>query len=353
MATDNALVHESPEDLALRLLQLYALPDRESPERKNAFKDLIELTRIGASPLKIVAAQQIPRFLDDFPDLEEDAINAVYDLCEDSLTEVRVEGYKAIVSVSRKNRKWGKRNVDVLVQLLQIDQESEVLVVKTALGEHLQIDTRTTLSVLCDQLIVPSQEPADEDEKSTRERLRALVLSYLVNDAKAHILDACKQTQLSRDIVDALKPSIPNFDLQDLFTLLQKLVFFLPGYMLKDEGTTDLFSSLIEAATKHTEPPNLGSTRPFLELLCSIATTGDFVRMGSFLDFLLTVFLHENRLEAYVPEDRIYILGVFGDTLAAFRPQGHAEAKIATWNVCPYVIEVCGRMLRLASDCHV
>jgi len=69
--------------------------------------------------------------------MQDDIVNTVYDLCEDPsaevsiatpvchvsartiLGQVRVEGYKAIVAVSREDNGILKRNVDVLVQLLQ------------------------------------------------------------------------------------------------------------------------------------------------------------------------------------------------------------------------------------------
>jgi hypothetical protein len=70
--------------------------------------------------------------------MQDDIVNAVYDLCEDSSVEVsaappvhyclrrptvmgqvRVEGYKAIAAASREDGGILKRNVDVLVQLLQ------------------------------------------------------------------------------------------------------------------------------------------------------------------------------------------------------------------------------------------
>ena len=69
--------------------------------------------------------------------MQDDVVNAVYDLCEDPSVEVsiippvchlcrptilgqiRTEGYKAIVAVSKEDKGILKRNVDVLVQLLQ------------------------------------------------------------------------------------------------------------------------------------------------------------------------------------------------------------------------------------------
>ena len=106
--------------------------------------------------------------------------------------------------------------VFVLLTRIPADQDHEVLVVKTALGEHLEIDTKVTISVLCDQLVIPKESITDEDERITRERLRSLVLSYLVDDAKKLIVDECKKNpHLSRDVVSAIQPvrvrSLPVF----------------------------------------------------------------------------------------------------------------------------------------------
>ena len=102
-------------------------------------KRLIELAHSPYPNLKVIAATNLKNFIKDFPELEDDAINAVYDLCEDPVTQarlsgympafsltvdwcntqVRIKGYAAIVDVSREQNKWVKRNADVLVQLLQ------------------------------------------------------------------------------------------------------------------------------------------------------------------------------------------------------------------------------------------
>jgi hypothetical protein len=49
---------------------------------------LIHLAHSQHAPLKILAAGNMRFFLKDFPDLEEAAIDAIYDLCEDSSAKV-------------------------------------------------------------------------------------------------------------------------------------------------------------------------------------------------------------------------------------------------------------------------
>lgn len=69
-----------------------------------------------------------------------------------------------------------------------LDEPEEVEVVEQQLNEHLDLDTLATLGVLCDQ-IVPPDEPLDEEDQTTRERLRGLVLSFLTGRAKRGIIE--------------------------------------------------------------------------------------------------------------------------------------------------------------------
>ena len=53
-------------------------------------KKLIDLSHSQYSAVKLTVADKIPSYLKDFPDIEDEAINAVYDLCEDSDPNVRM-----------------------------------------------------------------------------------------------------------------------------------------------------------------------------------------------------------------------------------------------------------------------
>ena len=105
-------------------------------QRRETLLVLMRATRSSSTVLKTLAADNIQHLFQDFPDLEEQAINAIYDLCEDQDQEVRVEasgkdvcqsqfgqiriqGYKAISRISSIERRLVKRNADVLLQLLQ------------------------------------------------------------------------------------------------------------------------------------------------------------------------------------------------------------------------------------------
>lgn len=87
---------------------------------------------------KKLITERVKDFFVDFPELQSEAVNIVYDMCEDHDQEVppalallfglllnimtfqvRIAGYNAITSVSKANKAWLMRNADVLVQLLQ------------------------------------------------------------------------------------------------------------------------------------------------------------------------------------------------------------------------------------------
>ena len=65
-------------------------------QRRDTLKRLIDLAHSTYPSLKVIAATNLKLFIKDFPDLEDDAINAVYDLCEDPVPSVRASAYAAV-----------------------------------------------------------------------------------------------------------------------------------------------------------------------------------------------------------------------------------------------------------------
>jgi hypothetical protein len=51
---------------------------------------LIHLAHSPHTNIKSIVSEGIPKYIKYFPDLEDDAINAVYDLCEDPEQQVRI-----------------------------------------------------------------------------------------------------------------------------------------------------------------------------------------------------------------------------------------------------------------------
>jgi hypothetical protein len=59
--------------------------------------------------------------------------------------------------------------------------------VKTALIRHIELDSKVTLRVLCDQ-IVPPDDPIEDEDRAIRDRLRGLVVAFLAEEAREPLL---------------------------------------------------------------------------------------------------------------------------------------------------------------------
>lgn len=57
-------------------------------KRRDALRRLINLTHMASRELKVFAAQNFSHYFKDFPELEEDVIDSVYDICEDPDSQV-------------------------------------------------------------------------------------------------------------------------------------------------------------------------------------------------------------------------------------------------------------------------
>ncbi|KAJ7019215.1 hypothetical protein C8F04DRAFT_1148456 [Mycena alexandri] len=243
-------------------------------QRRKTLNKLIDLTHTSHTALKILAAKSIPDLFNDFPDEEEAAINAVYDLCEDQSPTVRMEGYVAITAISKAANKWVKRNTDVLLQLLQSDEPDEVVVVKKALIAHLDLDARVTLGVLCDQ-IMPAEPTADPDELYMRDRLRTLVLAFLTGEAKDAIVKrhALPDTGAEDVLVEGLLAAIPKLAPADTDIIVKQLLLSLRSYNPGSLRSNTLLVTLIDKAQLclKANPKSLASTRFYLDLMAYIA----------------------------------------------------------------------------------
>ncbi|KAH9991813.1 apoptosis inhibitory protein 5-domain-containing protein [Russula vinacea] len=265
-------------------VDLFARADRRGPStssvRRDALVHAIHLSRSPHVSLKRLAAINIVKFFRAFPDLEEEAINAIYDLCEDQDQNIRIQGYRAIVQVSKEQPASVERNVDVLVQLLQSDEPREVAVVKTALIQHLEMNSK---------------------DKLIRERLRRLVIAFLAEEAREPLVSRLKSqgdsgAEQELALVDTLLKAVSKFGGTDAAKIAKDVLFFLPSFnngrmpsRHSDELLRTLLaqaaSSLKEDLAPRRSPASLEQTRVYLELsdlLCRGKGASDPVQLLRF-----------------------------------------------------------------------
>ncbi|KAI0694283.1 hypothetical protein BC835DRAFT_1017764 [Cytidiella melzeri] len=251
MASDDE--KEITRELNIQIHAIRAAPkgsEKTVSQERELLKRMIGLVSSPYITVKIVVARHIPVYIKSFEDLEDDAINAVYDLCEDQESTVRMEGYRAITQISTFFPKHVKRNADVLVQLLQSDERREVLIVSRQLLLHLDLDPAVTLNVLCDQ-IVPPEVPVDEEDQAVRDRLRSLVIEFMRGmAAKGSILRHSTKSELGPDtvLVNRVMSAISRLSPSDGDILFKDIILDLPAYEEGSQRSRDLLRNLVEEA---------------------------------------------------------------------------------------------------------
>ncbi|KAG7439469.1 uncharacterized protein BT62DRAFT_736203 [Guyanagaster necrorhizus] len=271
---------DQEREINLLLRRAKESTEKGSPPRKAALQKLIDMSHSSSAYFKILAAQNIKFFFADFPELEEDAINAVYDICEDQSSKVRKEGYLAITGLSAADNDWVKRNTDVLLQLLQSEEPEEVAVIKTALREHLVMAPSVTLGVLFDQ-IVPADDSMDEEEMAIRERLRGLVLAFMTNEAKETIN---QNPKLNNQFADGLTLAIPRLADNEAASFIREHILPLSMFSSRSRQGNLLLQAVIRKleASDFKRSPLSTTTRSYLSLAHHLAVD----KIASPLDLL-------------------------------------------------------------------
>lgn len=329
-------------------------PDRHAPLRQEALRCLINLAHSDSASLKTLAAENIRFFLNDFPDLEEEAIDAIYDLCEDSSSEVRLKGYLAITEVSRMKGTWVKRNADVLVQLLQSEEAEEIAVVKKALVEHLKMDPKATIGVLCDQL-ASQDDTIDDEELSIRTRLRSLVLAFMTGEVKRSICGHHTSPGGTGEsmLYEGLFAAISRLELDDLDHVLQNLVYCLPPFTSRkfsERGSELLQLLLVEMGLPalrsdlHSKTKSLSATRPVLQICEHLTCDLQVVPAVDLLQFYCTSLIGKIVLQRMPVSDQQWIICSLARILgmATRQPQNSQFISLRRTiiDACPYLLEV-------------
>ncbi|KAF7790046.1 hypothetical protein EIP86_000995 [Pleurotus ostreatoroseus] len=323
-------------------------------QREDILRKLIALVHSPYSSLKSFAANNIKVFIKEFEDLQDDAINAVYDLCEDQDPRVRKDGYRAITQVSREQKKWVKRNADVLVQLLQSDEPEEVEVVEHQLTEHLDMDPQVTLVVLCDQ-IVPVEEAVDEEDQAIRDHLRALVLNFMVGRAKRAIVERHAETA-ENVFSEGLMKTMFRLPPGDIDMIVKDIFLSLPSfgrYSNRGEALLEIILSEAKSSVKSElsssdELSSQTKTQRYLSLARFLAIEKRVARPTSLLQFYCQNFSTKASQARCTEAMRVFVIENFANALSSLQenapkmvtptPEEVARLRNQVVDVCPVLL---------------
>ncbi|TFK44662.1 apoptosis inhibitory protein 5-domain-containing protein [Crucibulum laeve] len=345
-------VSEQEREMKEAIRRANGSPDKTGNIRRGALNRVIDSINSPYPSLKILAAASIHNFFKDFPGLQETAINAVYDLCEDQDQDVRIAGYNAILAISKSENKWIRRNADVLVQLLQSDEPREVVVVKKALVAHLDMDPKITLSVLCDQ-IIPPDDIIDEEEKAIRDYLRSLVISFLTTEAKRAIVErhALRDSEAEEVIINGALSAISKCGFDDVKTLITDLLLSLAAFRTRSTKGDALVQALLQKATfclqRDLQVKTLETSRPYIEYTRFLVIEKQLSSLANLLQFYFGTLLNKvTQVQSQPREDQLWIVCNVADCATLIEDDNSQdELALTKWrkrvvDCCPYALEI-------------
>jgi len=159
-----------------KLYELYNVISAEKgkeSEHQKEFEEILAGVK-GEVGARKITAQFISRYFGTFPELEEQSLDALFDLCEDDDSVIRKQSITSLGVVCRGKPALVPKVADILAQLLQVDDAAEINCVNASLVSLLRIHSKGTLTGLFYQL-----------ENNQSEVIRERVLNFLIAKVQA------------------------------------------------------------------------------------------------------------------------------------------------------------------------
>ncbi|KAH9518687.1 Apoptosis inhibitor 5 [Bulinus truncatus] len=169
-------------------------------EHESEFRKFLAAAK-GNVGEKRLASQFICRFFKFFPHAQDDAINILFELCEDPDASIRKQSVKDIPALCRTCPDKVSRFADTLSMLLGTEDAHELSSVQSSLYSLFSINLKGALEGIFSRLLQTSEEEENSDELMglIRERLlRFLVVKLkqigeLEKDIEDFIMEQCKK----------------------------------------------------------------------------------------------------------------------------------------------------------------
>lgn len=147
----------------------------------------------GSAKEKRLASQFIARFFKCFPTLADQAIEAQLDLCEDEDISIRKQAIKDLPNLCKDNKEHTQKIADILAQLLQAEDQSELSVVQNSLMTLFKIDAKGSLGGLFSQILNGEDAVRERCLKFLSVKLKALGHDVISKEAEDFLITESKK----------------------------------------------------------------------------------------------------------------------------------------------------------------
>lgn len=147
----------------------------------------------GSAKEKRLASQFIARFFKHFPKLADKAIDAHLDLCEDEDMAIRKQAIKDLPSLCKDNKEHTARIADILAQLLQAQDSTELSVVHNSIMSLMKNDPKGTISGFFSQILNGDDGTRERCIKFLSTKLKSIVHDVITKESEDLLISECKK----------------------------------------------------------------------------------------------------------------------------------------------------------------
>ncbi|WVQ72690.1 hypothetical protein IAR50_002250 [Cryptococcus sp. DSM 104548] len=279
-----------------------------SEVRRRYHSALIELPSTGSHKAKRFFGSNISTFFAEFEDLQDRAIDALLDLCEDEDEDMRIVGINGLGPTAKADPRWVKGNTGVLLQLLA-SQPRELEAVTNALVDLLFVSPVDVFSVMADDC-----KGSEAETGASRDK----ILKFLQHEGAS----ALKELLHSGNNRDAEERFMTEFE------------GVLSGGGLALEGKMAVIDLLVPLSTVSGANARTDSVNSFIKLVTNVippmAPISEKPRLNHILKELVDRLHHSHpKNPPYDCRYMLYFLSIHGAglTLSLFRREGDIRAR--------------------------
>nr|CAD7427285.1 unnamed protein product [Timema monikensis] len=163
-----------------------------APQHADEYLEILMAVK-GSSKEKRLASQFIARFFKHFPTYADQAIEAQLDLCEDEDIAIRKQAIKDLPSLCKDSKDHTHKISDILAQLLQAEESTELAAVHNSLMTLLKIDAKGTLSGLFSQIINGDDLIRERCIKFVTSKIKSLGHEVITKEVEDYLITECKK----------------------------------------------------------------------------------------------------------------------------------------------------------------
>jgi len=146
----------------------------------------------GDTQTKRLSSQFIARFFTKFPQLANSSLDALLDLCEDDDVNIRKQAIKDLPMLCRESKDFLPKIADVLSQLLQTQDTSELSVIQNSLMSLFRKEAKGTLIGLFSQIRTGGDIVRDRALRFLLMKIKTEGTELFNKEAENHLLEEIK-----------------------------------------------------------------------------------------------------------------------------------------------------------------